>query len=223
MPAYEARVVPPLREELAQAEVLVVLEHHLRSAVEPDSASCVEPPSHTPLRRRSSIASIARRSYATFMPVSASVSPSGSGSMNALYSQKNAAQSRARSVTTFRIGPPTTAWPCSCAERAAVAHSGVTLQWSSMTATNGAVEAKIRPRAAPEPSAARRTSAALPTASPRRGGVASRRRSSRDDHLGAGCPFGERVETVADVREAVHRGDDDGQLGLGHLPRRLSR
>ena len=43
------------------------------------------------------------------MPVSASGLALGSGSMNALYSQKNAAQSRARSSTTLRIGPPTTA------------------------------------------------------------------------------------------------------------------
>ena len=77
------------------------------------------------------------------MPVRAPASPSGSGSMNALYSQKNAAQSRARSVTTLRIGPPTTACPRWCAERAAFAHSGVTRQWSSMTATNGAAAAKI--------------------------------------------------------------------------------
>ena len=74
------------------------------------------------------MAAIASRLYATFMPVRAWASPSGSGSMKALYSQKNAAQSRARSVTTLRIGPPTTAWPRSCASTAASAHPGVTRQ-----------------------------------------------------------------------------------------------
>ncbi len=51
----------------------------------------------------------------TFIPTSDVVDPSGTGSMNSLYSQKNAAQSRRRVTAPFRIGPPTTAWPRSCA------------------------------------------------------------------------------------------------------------
>ena len=44
------------------------------------------------------------------------------GSMKALYSKRNAAQSRIRARGPFRIGPPTTRWPASWAASSAVCH-----------------------------------------------------------------------------------------------------
>ena len=130
--------------------------------------------------------------------------------MNALYSQKNAAQSRARSVTTFRIGLPTTAWPCSCAEggRPPARHLAVVLDDGDERCGGGEDpgRAQLRNRLLLVEGQQLCRRPALGEAAPRF--VVGR---VGDDHLCPGCPFGERVETVADVREAVHRGDDDGQ------------
>ena len=63
--------------------------------------------------------------------------------MTALYSQKNAAQSRTRSVATLRIGPADDAVARPRArQRAARPRTATTRQWSSISATTGAVAAK---------------------------------------------------------------------------------
>ena len=158
------------------------------------------------------------------MPVSAFASPSGSGSIKALYSQKNAAQSRARSVTTLRIGPPTTAWPCSCARQRRLCplgrHAAVILDHGHERRAGGedARRAQLgdclllveREQLHGRPAFLQLPARFLV-------------RRIGDDHLGARSALGERVETVPDVRKAVHRGDDDGKLRLAHRDRRLSR
>ena len=145
------------------------------------------------------------------MPGRPGTGPAGSGSITALYSQKNAAQSRMRSVAALRIGPPATSCPAACAALSRSAQPGTTRQWSSISATTGAVAAKTP---------AARSSGIVFCSSNERSFTVGQRSAPRprrlvrpvgDDHLGVGAARREGVETPGQVGHAVHGRDHDRQ------------